>query len=70
MREMCYFYSQLGSDERSDFLIYMATSLSIDHNNVQELIQQRPQASLLLLIYLTVYETVYIFNILIQTFFL
>ncbi|XP_037777406.1 malonyl-CoA decarboxylase, mitochondrial-like [Penaeus monodon] len=43
MREMCYFYSQLGSDERSDFLIYMATSLSIDHNNVQELIQQRPQ---------------------------
>lgn len=42
---MCYYYSQLGTDEQSDFLIHMATALSTDHHAVQELIQQRPQAS-------------------------
>ncbi|KAK7085778.1 hypothetical protein SK128_021160 [Halocaridina rubra] len=42
MRDMCYFYTQLGTDERSEFLIYMATSLSIDHKAVQDVINNRP----------------------------
>lgn len=43
MRNMCYYYSRLGTDEQSDFLIHMATALSTDHQAVQELIQQRPK---------------------------
>nr|XP_053649090.1 malonyl-CoA decarboxylase, mitochondrial-like [Cherax quadricarinatus] len=50
MRDMCYYYSQLGTDERSEFLIHMATSLSTNHQAVQELIQQKPQVDLTALI--------------------
>ncbi|XP_050704081.1 malonyl-CoA decarboxylase, mitochondrial-like isoform X2 [Eriocheir sinensis] len=42
MRDMCYYYTQLGTDERSEFLLYMATALSTDHRVVEELIQQKP----------------------------
>ena len=40
---MCYYYTQLGTEERSEFLVYMATSLSIDHKAVQELIMHNPE---------------------------
>lgn len=43
MRDMCYYYTQLGTDERSEFLIYMATALSTDHHVVEELIHQKPK---------------------------
>ncbi|XP_045132517.1 malonyl-CoA decarboxylase, mitochondrial-like isoform X1 [Portunus trituberculatus] len=43
MRDMCYYYTQLGTDERSEFLMYMATALSTDHHVVEELIQQKPK---------------------------
>ncbi|XP_042240520.1 malonyl-CoA decarboxylase, mitochondrial-like [Homarus americanus] len=43
MRDMCYFYSRLGTDERSDFLIYMATTLSTNHKALHDLIQQKPK---------------------------
>ncbi|XP_066944260.1 malonyl-CoA decarboxylase, mitochondrial-like isoform X1 [Macrobrachium rosenbergii] len=43
MRDMCYYYTQLGTEERSEFLIHMATSLSIDHKAVQELIKHNPE---------------------------
>nr|XP_045607335.1 malonyl-CoA decarboxylase, mitochondrial-like isoform X2 [Procambarus clarkii] len=46
MRDMCYYYSQLGTDEKSDFLIHMATALSTNHQAVQELIQQKPEADM------------------------
>ena len=45
MRDMCYYYTQLGTDERSEFLMYMATALSTDHHVVEELIQQKPKLS-------------------------
>lgn len=43
MRDVCYYYSQLGTEERSDFLIHMATVFSTNHMAVEQLLQQKPQ---------------------------
>lgn len=43
MRDMCYYYTQLSTEERSEFLLHMASSLSIDHTAVQELIKRGPE---------------------------
>ncbi|KAK4304483.1 hypothetical protein Pmani_007792 [Petrolisthes manimaculis] len=46
MRDVCYYYSQLGTEERSDFLIHMATVFSTNHMAVEQLIQQKPQVDI------------------------
>lgn len=47
MKKLCYFFSQLGNEERTDFLIHMATSLSPNHEIITQLIEEQPKDEVL-----------------------
>lgn len=47
MKKMCYFFSQLGNEERTDFLIHMATNLSPNHEIITQLIEEQPKDEVL-----------------------
>ncbi|CAL4173446.1 unnamed protein product, partial [Meganyctiphanes norvegica] len=47
MKKMCYFFSQLGNEERTDFLVHIATSLTPNHEIISQLIKEQPKDEVL-----------------------